>query len=839
MFLEQSRNAIVAAYENVKKDLGTYMESVDRRIMELGDQEALAVKYLYATMPYSDIGNYPLDCFLDFVYHGVWLYEHRKAVRDLPESIFLQYVLYHRVNEEEIRPCRKEFYQQLEKQIDRGSSTETALEVNYWCAGEVAYQADDDRTLSALAVFNRGYGRCGEESVFTVNALRGVGIPARQVYVPYWSHCDDNHAWVEVWIDGQWHFMGACEPEPLLDLGWFEYAASRAMMVHARRFDRTVSGHLMEKADEGAGTEHVIGTEGIVLMENELSRYASQRKRVEITVLDQNLLPVKDAAVWFEVLNFAAFRPIAQCRTDEQGKVTLWTGSGSLHLFATAGQWYGEAVLDARKEICMTLCLSFSLESESGNDMTWEAFDMIAPNDHAPVSRRPDPAAKQDGQKRLKKLQKKQEEKRKTWTNPDRDAFLSWLNTRPEQEKKTGRKLLEVLSDKDQTDISYDVLVDHLEGSIEYRRYFPEKVFVGNILNPRVEDEILTDYRNWFQKNVDRRDQMIYRTNPEMLWNWIQKEIRECPERERSSVITTPKACFQMRCGSKRSKRVLFTAMARSFGIPARLCPEDGMAEYWKDGKYISVERGGEKNAVLIIHNGNREEWIYEQNWSVTRLTSDHDQPLRLQDGKWKKGEYILHVRPGTYRIVTAFRLPNGSIQAKKRNIKLSQGCKKNIVLESREGKLSEMLEALSLPEFQVLGENGEQHAVTELVKEGVRLLLWAGAGEEPTEHFFNEMLDENEKFSRWASGIAFFVRSEQDVRQPLFQRVLGTFPDIRVYYDDFQEHVPSVGRRLYVDYEKLPIIAVLNKEQKVIYGVSGYQVGTGNLILRILREQE
>ena len=53
---------------------------------------------------------------------------------------------------------------------------------NYWCAQEATYHCTDDRTLSALAVYRRGNGRCGEESVFTVNALRSVGVPARQVY---------------------------------------------------------------------------------------------------------------------------------------------------------------------------------------------------------------------------------------------------------------------------------------------------------------------------------------------------------------------------------------------------------------------------------------------------------------------------------------------------------------------------------------------------------------------------------------------------------------------------------------------------------------------------------
>ena len=74
------------------------------------------------------------------------------------------------------------------------------------------------------------------ESTFTVAALRSIGIPARQVYTPRWAHTDDNHAWVEAWADGKWYFLGACEPEPVLNLAWFNEPASRAMLMHTRAF---------------------------------------------------------------------------------------------------------------------------------------------------------------------------------------------------------------------------------------------------------------------------------------------------------------------------------------------------------------------------------------------------------------------------------------------------------------------------------------------------------------------------------------------------------------------------------------------------------------------------
>ena len=82
-------------------------------------------------MPYSDIGNYPVETFLDFARHGVRLYKENAYVQELPEELFLQYVLYHRVNEEEIRPCRSLFYQELKDQIEDKDIEKKALEVNY------------------------------------------------------------------------------------------------------------------------------------------------------------------------------------------------------------------------------------------------------------------------------------------------------------------------------------------------------------------------------------------------------------------------------------------------------------------------------------------------------------------------------------------------------------------------------------------------------------------------------------------------------------------------------------------------------------------------------------
>ena len=148
--------------------------------------------------------------------------------QEVPEDIFRHFVLPIRVNNENLDSSRWVFFMELKEKIKNLSMKDAALEVNHWCHEKVTYRGTDIRTSSPLATVKTAFGRCGEESTFTVAALRSVCIPARQCYTPRWAHGDDNHAWVEVWIDGKWHYIGACEPESDLDMAWFTEPAKRA-----------------------------------------------------------------------------------------------------------------------------------------------------------------------------------------------------------------------------------------------------------------------------------------------------------------------------------------------------------------------------------------------------------------------------------------------------------------------------------------------------------------------------------------------------------------------------------------------------------------------------------
>lgn len=154
----------------------------------------------------------------------------------VPDHLFLHFVLPYRVNTENIEDFRGILYNELAERTAKLSMADAILETNYWCHEKATYIGADLRTISPLTMIRNARGRRGEESTLAVAALRSIGIPARQVYTPRWAHCDSNHAWVEAWADGQWYYIGACEPEARLNQGWFSPPVRRAMLINTRIF---------------------------------------------------------------------------------------------------------------------------------------------------------------------------------------------------------------------------------------------------------------------------------------------------------------------------------------------------------------------------------------------------------------------------------------------------------------------------------------------------------------------------------------------------------------------------------------------------------------------------
>lgn len=148
-----------------------------------------------------------------------------------------------------------------------------------------------------------------------------------------------------------------------------------------------------------------------------------------------------------------------------------------------------------------------------------------------------------------------------------------------------------------------------------------------------------------------------------------------------------------------------------------------------------------------------------------------------------------LPLEVGNYRILTSNRLPNGNIFAAEYYFEVQIGEMKRVELAFRNANLEDMLENISIPEFTLRKEDGSTVKASELTADGKHILAFLEEEKEPTEHILNEMMEQEESFSRYANRIIFVVKSKKRWRHLPFQEHWASLEMFRSYMMIFRDH--------------------------------------------------
>lgn len=856
MFTKQFLQQIEKGYEAQMERMGVKKAQVEAILSQCTADEAEALKCLYSSMPVSDAADYSPRLYLSYAKHGVYLWEEGPFAGQIPEDLFAGYVLHYRVNNENITDSRRFFYDKLIDRIKGMSMKDAIIEINYWCLEEATYQTTDGRTASAETVYTSAYGRCGEESTFAVTVLRSMGIPARQVYVPLWSHCDDNHAWVEVWCSGEWKFLGACEPEEVLNKGWFTNASSRAMMVHSRWY-------LPIQTEE-----EVVGKKKMSLVFNQLKRYALSTI-LKIIVLDEEGKPVPNAKITYEVLNYSCFGEVAVNYTNEEGIAYFQTGLGSIHIVVfgksnDGKEAYGEVLINTHEQKECTIVIG---EQNHTLDV-WEEMHVMAPKD-SPINRvvqsqeelelgrqKTDTATSKrlakvaafydeeiaqkaiEGYTEEEKVRCLEIMKQACGNQKEMAEFLSRPTdgTYPESFKLA---ILNSMREKDYLDTTADTLVEYCLQAVPYVKEYPEDIFISYILCPRVDNEMIRPYKTFLDGWFCAKQKAEYKQNPAKVWEMVEK-LTTKPEVEYGNLITSVEGALTSGYASVWTKKVVAVQILRYLGVPSRLNPKDHMLEIWNDGAFVTLEqrldRTSGRTAAIIVHPSEETVWTYFQNWTLARFEKGNYHTLWLgsESGEGVFGEIALF--PGTYRIITSNRLPNGNIFAKQMIFELKDGEKKSIILEQMKAQPSDLLEDHDITDFSVRKEDGTIGKISDLVKDQKGLFIWLEESREPTEHILNEIYQRCEAYQNLKDTKLYFViQNEKAKEDPTLKRTLTKISNVEFLYDEFGADMSVLARRMYLEPGKLPLIVIINENMIGIYASAGYNVGTADMILKIL----
>ena len=564
----------------------------------LSTEEEELLKFLYANMPLCDLADYDGEYFLKQVRYALKARGTFSWGSQISDDLFKHFVLPYRVNNENLDEARSVFYEQLKDRVKDMTLREAALEINHYCHEYVNYQSTDIRTGSPLATVRTSYGRCGEESTFTVAALRAVCIPARQVYTPRWAHCDDNHAWVEVWVDGDWYYLGACEPEPKLNMAWFTEPARRAMLVHTK-----VLG-------DYEGAEPVLAKTENYTELNVLDNYAIT-KILTVKVLDRNGAPAENAKVDFGLLNYAEFYPIASILTNAQGVAEFKTGYGDLLVWASKNDNYALKKIAADETGNVQLTLN---KHQSGQYTA--NYDHHPPADLSPYPI--DEKLQAANQLRFAEEDRMREayqatfieapaayalaekygyDREKTWKHLEaskgnwREIKHALEMVSPEYRALLPR-LLDEISEKDLRDTRADILLDHLYHTLvnfQPGNYFNEDVFFKYVLNPRVKTENLLAYRKYFHQAFSRFQDLPHKFLVGEIANWINEQITLNEVDNYYDLPISPVGVYQLRVANAESRDLFFVAACRSMGVPARLEQASKLPQYFDGQSWVNV----------------------------------------------------------------------------------------------------------------------------------------------------------------------------------------------------------------------------------------------------------
>ena len=776
----------------------------DALLADLGPERKRAMTFLREHLPQSDLDCYPPELFLRFADHARSLRETADWCRELEEEIFDHYVLFPRVNDEDLSFHREIFHDGLWPRVkDLPGMEDRALEVNRWCHEHACYQAQDERTASPLTVFRCGSGRCGEESAFLVSALRSVGVPARQVYAPRWSHCDDNHAWVEVLCGGEWRFLGACEPEPELDRGWFVTAASRAMLVHSRIFG------------QGSSSLHgeLLGWEGGVAWFNQTSRYA--RTQIYTFRALANGKPAPGARFRLQILNESSFHTVAILTANDQGEAQARLGLGSLHILADWQGLFAEADCQDGETV-----LRLAPPEAEGAD--WIDLDFYAPS-----GGRPAPAVLSAGQKAhraetLRRGNALRAERTASCPPPEgsllrkargnADVLRTFLSG---DDAPRRERLVRTLSDKDLRDVTLEVLEDHFAHLPDCPAGVPEDVYWRYAACPRIALEPLTPWRSALGRFLPG-----WPKDPARLWERLEDLLKDADGRY-ENLYWTPLRALEGGVCDEKSRRVTLTAVLRTLGVPARLRPLDGAPEVWRDGAFHPI-RPQETGTLRLSGT--------DQPWSLSRW----------QDGGWRllhpeAGAETLILPAGRYRLITSVRLPNGNQFASRRDVRLLPGEEASIALRQRPCRLEDMLDSRPLP--VISAETPEGRRVPDLFRQegGLpALAVWLEEGGEPSEHVLNELTERRAALDALPVRLLFLVRDRENLRHPALAGRLSGWDKVQVLLDDWSYDLELLARHLGCDPDTPPLAVACDGEGRAVYSISGYRAGSVELLERV-----
>jgi len=594
--------------------------------------------FLLSSMPDIDLVNLKSD---DFISYFNALNKNRERVpweKEINDFLFQYYILPHRVSQEPLENFTALYADTLYDLIEDVEDMRGAvLRINEWVFTKMKYEPTARWDQNATVTIRRGFGRCEEMAILCIKALRTVSIPARKVYSPWWPFTNSNHAWVEVWVNGEWHYIGGGEPTDL-ENAWFFIPAKRAAIVKG-----VVYGE-MEQGEEIIYKQK----EGFTVI-NTTPNYADI---TELSIrVKENDVPVESVSVSICVYNYSSLPPVGLKKSDKSGFVTFIVGQTDLFVYASKDSLLGYKLWRPSSKERDTLVIEIR-KKEIPDTSFWLYTRRIDIEKKEPEYR-----PNRDSLKLLQSLHFSK-------INIVDSSLASVLSERDEKlvkifyNAKGGAKSLlafykglnDTLKDvfidyfnslhpKDVVSLDTTGLADELISVLKSEelayRSFPDSILKDYLISDRILFEQMGKWRQRIQSEfINFRKKRVLET-VDTIFSWIDANVEKVEERGFFGPQKNPEDVYKTRRGIESERYIFIAGILRSIGIPARVKWSYDAFEYWaQEWREKSFEKKKEEVKKAWIdfrfeENGKdiTEKQRYYYDYSITRF---EEYPKRL-----------------------------------------------------------------------------------------------------------------------------------------------------------------------------------------------------------------
>lgn len=822
-----------------------------------GDEEA-AIKWIYAYSYTPDIVDHTPGFFLENIRVALKAREELPWGKQVPLDQWRAFVLPLRVNNEILDNFRVEYYEELRDLVKGMTMEEAVMELNHWAHQHITYAPSDGRTSSPLATLRNALGRCGEQSTLFTTVLRTVGIPARQVYTPRWAHTDDNHAWVEAWVDGTWHYMGASEPAPVLDNAWFDAPVLRAMLLHTRAFGPY------------SGSEEWLGGDKNMTELNVSENYIPTAP-AKVKIVDTEGKPVEGVKVTFRIYNYAELYPAVTRTTNRLGEASVKLG-------------YGDVVVVASRS-ADELAIGQLSNKKGGNTLqltlgSWESLPtelhlkLVPPIEQVPNKGiTPEMEAKNNERlaanntTRTKYTDSFPTKEATTaladqlgLTGDTRAKFMAlYPNSRGyskeiaafvKQAKEAGKAkeavmILSTLAEKDLHDVGIEVLSQALQRDLTSAQWQDPDVVCPRVMLEHLYpveaglasaiSEIRGRESGWDSFTTTERADAIRK---------VVEGFRIDEKYNPTKIIQNPATTWQLRMGDTRSLTVLMVRLLRTAGISAKYDTANGVITYRDEkGKrqiLKFLESDGDKEAkaqgvsidckLLLSYkqDGYLKTPKYETNFTVGYINEEGQMTTYGFD--WQKpynevsGEALLYKK--NY-VLTGSRLADGTVLVHIRK----QTCGETTpLIFDRDNMAVSVIGNLDAESLYYDDATSTEKSLISTTGRGYYVLILGKAHHEPTDHILRDM--------KAVAG--------KDGKIPLPVVVLANdlTPELKALLPEATwgkdtkgiEEAIIKGNELGARIDK-PLVVIADTFNRVVFMSQGYTIGIGERIAQVIAE--